>query len=678
MIRMDRPTRMLSLPPQVADLLGVPSHAKPQVLLGFNEREYSREQVESAWRTASQRVRQSNLADSLRQSAQVVLTEARSLLLASLGVAYERPRANGVPLTPFDRRLLAILRTGWTPRTRRRVMGLAHRHGLPSDRIGLVVRGMAGWLQQQRGGDVTGRVPPVLQPSSDDSEKSGWFVPLAAIAIVLVVVASVVMLDFTAEESTRPEQAATAEVATPTVVAPLVAMSPSVDSGQLGSPQQPIESVPTARRLPAERVRAVVAAMIVDDASADAHLIDALDDLSMTWSDLGLARREGLARSLGEALELAAESPQRVAAVLGSLNGSPATDEVLLVIARSTSDPIIQMELQGRGLLIGPRVENSDGAGSSPEGIGRGDQVWASAWGDAAASITAMRAASLIGTVDLLRRQRLVNEAALAIAMDAPSRASLVGAVQLLTSEPLAQGATLRMIDAPGMPDPPPNAIGAKSAALSRIANGFGPLNADEAAIAAREAIRGGLRSRRAMQSLLLEKHADELMVVRAVLDLPPPENPSSDVRSFVANLAGDDALALRSDTWQLDTERSLVRRAIELRSAQSPVEELLHVWRQSLQQEGAMLGVKSPQGVLAAALAWSGKQDDGSIDSLRLADIVRLRAEAASDIGYRLHGTFSGGGDGQAGNAIDQLLQIERDITSQWRKWLLPKDPNA
>ncbi len=678
MIRVDRPTRMLSLPPQVSDLLGVPSHAKPQVLLGFNEREYSREQVESAWWTASQRVRQSDLADSLRQSAQVVLAEARSLLLASLGVAYERPRANGVPLTPFDRRLLAILRTGWTPRTRRRVMGLAHRHGLPSDRIGLVVRGMAGWLQQQRGGDVTGLTPPVLPPSSEGSGKSGWIVPLAAIAIVLLVVVIVVMLDSTAEESTRTEQAATAQIATPTVVAPLVAIAPSADSGQLDSPRQPIESAPTARRLPTERVRAVVAAMIADDASADAQLIDALDDLSMAWSDLGLARREGLAHSLGEALELAAESPQRVAAVLGALNGSPATDEMLLLIARSTSDPIIQMELQGRGLLIEPRLESPDGAGSPPEGIGRGDQVWASTWGDAAASITAMRATTLIGTVDLLRRQRLVNEAALAIAMDAPSRASLVGAVQLLTSEPLAKGATSQMFDAPGMAGPPPRAIGAKSAALSRIANGFGPLNADDAAIAAREAIRGNLQARRAMQSLLLEKHADELMVVRAVLDLPPPENSSSDMRSFVANLAGDDALAGPSDTWQLAAERSLVRRAIELRSAQSPVEEFLHAWRQSLQQEGAMLGVESSQSVLAATLAWSEKQDDGSIDSLRLADIVRLRAKAAGDIGNRLHGTFSSGGDGQAGNAIEQLLQIEREITSQWRKWLLPKDPNS
>ena len=90
------------------------------------------------------------------------------------------------------------------------------------------------------------------------------------------------------------------------------------------------------------------------------------------------------------------------------------------------------------------------------------------------------------------------------------------------------------------------------------------------------------------------------------------------------------------------------------------------------------MLGVESSQGVLAATLAWSEKQDDGSIDSLRLADIVRLRAKAAGDTGNRLHGTFSSGGDGQAGNAIEQLLQIEQEITSQWRKWLLPKDPNS
>ncbi|MCH2142117.1 MAG: hypothetical protein MK077_03865 [Phycisphaerales bacterium] len=670
-----RPSALMRLPLPAAQLLDVPQSAPPQVLLGFGNLQYDRQGVEHAWRHACEIVRASELPEAIRIAAETTLTDARSVLLTSLGAHQHHPRAHGRQLTAFDRRLLAVLRGGWTPRTRRRAIGLAARHGLPLDRFVPVLHGMADWLRSQRmaaGVSTPGSVPNAVQGSS-----ARRWMPFAWIVLSIFVAGILFWPEPSSQQSVAlVDEPKVASSSPPLLVemqpAPEPAFVAKEESFPASNAALPMNHVSMSRVL--EVGRGLVSAA----PSADKDLVELLRQVVRAWPDMNKARRGQIVLALVDALSLAATGSTHLNALLSaSQEGVDAEAWYALMadIADVSHDPVLDSALAAHEVQRPMReLDPALGPVDWSTEITQGDLVWSATWRSVEESLADQQPSSTIERVALLRRQRLLNEAALSIALGRNLHSTAIGQLSQLEARPLGDGilpSQIRDGDAPGDLGPSRGMQG-MSGALRRIKDTIGPLSASDAQTAARQAMYGDLRPRTAMQSLLIDRHMNDVGVIRALLDAPPPSSPSGDVRNFVATIADDNVLQEASPDWAVAAEQSIARRVIELHAARLASKVLWDQWEESLGREAALIGGVGEHVVAAVTHGWTGLpvEADGRW-SLQLDDVVRLRLRTLQAMAQRLEQPAVEIDLVSSRDAVDQLLMIERAMTTLWDQWL-------
>ncbi len=670
----------LQLPAAAAEVLGVPETASPEVLLGC-EQPCDPHEVTEACRVACARVRASGLPHDVQSAAESVLVKARSLVLATLEVEQRHARAHDRALTTFDRQLLGLLRGGWTPRTRRRAMGLAARHGLPPQRLVPVLHGMAAWLRAQRMGDGASSEATVRESSAGrPGWWRGWMVLLASVLLVMIIIIVI-------EPSSSPRPSVNRQ-APQHVGQDVTGSTPDFTRAPVPTPIPQssstfVEARSELRRphhsLSRARVYQVGRRVAAAESGAQEALVALLQRLTRDWSVMEVARQQELVPVLAEMCALvAADRDQLIRMLQESQHDVDADAWTALMqdIVDGSDDPVVIAAIAtmgvsprdaGRALPIVPTTWSHE--------VGRGDPVWSATWAPLAQTLTALPASTTLERLDLLWRSRLANEAALSIALGADVHPALIGRLTNLAKQPVGADLSTPPINSGDMPGAMglPRGMQGVASGLQQVRNTIGPLDAATAQTAARVSLYGDLRPRTSMQSQLLDRRANEVLLVRSLLDAPLPLNPPGDVRRFLAAITDDASLEQASSQWHVAAAQSLMRRALVLEASARPAQKVWAQWNESLQREASMLGVADgPHPVAAARAAWI--EDDVVISgdqwSFRLEHAVRERRETWHGMAEQLGQSEAVLDLSGAADAVDQLLQIERAIMMLWSAW--------